>query len=94
MGAMSMDLKPPLSGGLGGPLDPAPPPPTSGNAKKKRRTSSAANAQPAPQPQPPQVQDLLPPPLSGKTAMFLSICFSVNSQIGALKNSLPGFLIF
>ena len=68
MGAMSMDLKPPLGGGLGGPLEPAPPPPTSGNAKKKRRTSSAANAQPAPQPQPPQVQDLLPPPLTGKRA--------------------------
>lgn len=78
MGAMSMDLKPPLGGGLGGPHEPNPPPP-SGNAKKKRRTSSAANAQPTSQPPPlPQVQDLLPPPLTGKTCQYNRISFHLD----------------
>ncbi|KYM97503.1 PREDICTED: protein pygopus [Cyphomyrmex costatus] len=42
---------------------PPPPPPAGANPKKKRRTNASV-AQPPPQ-QPPSVQDLLPPPLTG-----------------------------
>lgn len=51
--------------------DPPPPPP----AKKKRRTSNAATVtNHTPQPPPPSPQDLLPPPLTGQTQIYISLC--------------------